>query len=202
MNMANVSWIGWIHTLASVLSLLVGAYVLFAVKGTHLHRRMGKIYFAVMLVTIFTAFFIYNFDIQFVPFKVGPDIFGLFHYQTVFTVVLLFVALLSAPRQRHPFAAYAHPVAMTMTYYMLVAALINEIFVRVLPLRNFAAAQVAGTAVTAAQAPIVRFTQLGARIVFLLLIAWFVVKVARSRSARARVASAPTGDAAPVRALE
>jgi len=202
MNMTNISWIGWIHTVASVVSLVVGAYVLFAVKGTHLHRRMGKIYFGVMLVTIFTVFFVYNFDIQFVPFKVGPGIFGLFHYQTVFTLVLLLVALLSAPRQRHPFAAYAHPVAMTMTYYMLVAALINEIFVRVLPLRQIAAAQVAGTATTAAQAPIVRFTQLGARIVFLLLIAWFVVKVARSRRAHGRVATKPPADSEPASAIE
>jgi uncharacterized membrane protein len=189
MNMANVSLFGWIHTLASVLALAAGAFVLFRAKGTRLHRLFGKIYAGALLVAGFTVFRIYHFDIQFVPFKAGPDIFGLFHWQTVVTLVVLLLALFSARRQRQAFFAYAHPIAMLVTYYMVIAALVNELFVRVTPLRLFAEGQLQGAAANPAQAPIARIVQMGARIGFLLLLVWFVAKVVRQRGARARGAS-------------
>jgi uncharacterized membrane protein len=181
MDMTQVSLIGWIHTLASVLSLAAGAYVLVRAKGSDLHRVIGKIYVAAMVATGITVFWIYKFDIQFVPFKMGPNVFGLFHYESVFTLALVAVAFFTASRQRRPFAAYAHPVAMVMSYYMLVSALINELFVRVLPLKHLAEAQLPYAGMNVAQSPLARMVQMTNRLVFLAVLAWFIVKVVRSR---------------------
>src|SRR5215467_12291116 len=134
MNMAGISGIGWLHTFASLLALVLGAFVLMRRKGTSLHKLVGKIYAGALLVAGFTALAIYHFDIQFVPFKAGPGVFGLFHYETVATLALLFFALFTARHQRHAFSAYAHPISMLMVYYSVVAALLNELVVRVAPL--------------------------------------------------------------------
>jgi len=189
MNMDNVSLIGWLHTFASLLALGMGAFVLVRKKGTHLHKLIGRIYAGALLVAGFSAFAIYRFDIQFVPFKAGPNVFGLFHYETVFLLAFLFLALFTARRQRHAFSAYAHPFSMLVVYYMVVAGFINELFVRVAPLRRIAEAQLEGRAANVAQAPLARAFQYGARITFLLLIVWFMVAVARSRRRRARAAA-------------
>jgi len=192
MDMTNVSLVGWLHTLASLFALAAGAYVLVRAKGSAVHRLVGKVYVAAMVVAGITVFWIYKFDIQFVPFKVGPNIFGLFHYESVFTLVLVALAFLTASRQRLAFPAYAHPIAMVMSYYMLVAGLINELVVRVLPLRHIAEAQLAGAAMNVAQSPLARAIQMTNRLVFLLVLAWFIVKVALSRR-RAAGKLAPSG---------
>ena len=189
MNMTGVSPIGWLHTFASLVALAVGALVLMRTKGTDLHKLMGKIYAGAFLVAGFSAFGIYHFDIQFVPFKAGPGVFGLFHYETVVTLAFLFLALFTARRQRHAFSAYAHPVSMLVVYYNIVAALINEAVVRVAPLRRIADSQIEGRAANVAQSPLARELHYVAQIGFLLLIVWFVVKVARSRRRRAQSAT-------------
>ena len=181
MNMINVSLIGWLHTFASLAALVIGAFVLMRPKGTRQHRLIGWVYAGALLVAGFTAFFIYRFDIQFVPFKVGPNIFGLFHYETLFTLAVLALALFAARRQRHAFSAYAHPASMLLAYYMVVGGFINELFVRVAPLRRIAEAQLTGQAANVAQAPIARATHSAAFIAFVLLLVWFMVAVARRR---------------------
>jgi uncharacterized membrane protein len=195
-DMTNVSLIGWIHTVASLLSLTAGACALVWTKGSSLHRLVGKVYVAAMFGAGITVFWIYKFDIQFVPFKMGPNIFGLFHYETVFTLALVAIAFFTASRQRRAFSAYAHPVAMVMSYYMLVSGLINEVFVRVLPLRQLAEAQLEYAGMNVAQSPLARGVQMANRLVFLLLLAWFVVRIARSRrrsaAVRARLAQSET----------
>ena len=198
MNMTGVSPIGWLHTFASLLALVLGAFVLMRRKGTSLHKLFGKIYAGALLVAGLSAFAIYHFDIQFVPFKAGPGVFGLFHYETVVTLALLFLALFTAQHQRHAFSAYAHPISMLMVYYSVVAALINELVVRVAPLRRIAEAQLEGRAANVAQSPIARELHYAAQIGVLLLIVWFVAAVARSRRRRARAASTiETGVPAP-----
>src|SRR5262245_55058859 len=116
MNMSNISLLGWVHTFAALVALGTGALVLMRAKGSDLHRLMGKAYVIAMVVAGVTVFWIYRFDIQFVPFKAGPNIFGLFHYETVFTLALVALAYFTAPRQRSAFPAYAHPIAMIMSY--------------------------------------------------------------------------------------
>jgi uncharacterized membrane protein len=198
MNMAGVSPIGWLHTFASLVALALGAFVLTRKKGTSLHKLVGKVYAGAFLVAGFSAFAIYHFDIQFVPFKAGPGVFGLFHYETVVTLAFLFFALWTARRQRHAFSAYAHPVSMLVVYYNVVAAFINEAVVRVAPLRRIADAQIEGKAANVAQSPLARELHYVAQIGFLLLIIWFMVAVARSRGRRAQSASTiETGVPAP-----
>jgi uncharacterized membrane protein len=198
MNMVGVSAIGWLHTFASLVALALGAFVLMRKKGTSLHRLVGKIYAGALLVAGFSAFGIYHFDIQFVPFKAGPGVFGLFHYETVVLLAFLFFALFTARRQRHAFSAYAHPISMLVVFYNVVAALLNEAVVRVAPLRRIADAQIAGQAANVAQSPLARELHYATQIGFLLLITWFVVKVARSRRRRAQsVTTLETGVPAP-----
>jgi len=196
MDMANVSLTGWVHTFASLVALFTGAIVLFRRKGTHQHRLIGRIYAGALLFAGFTAFWIYRFDIQFVPFKVGPNIFGLLHYETVFTLAVLLLALFTARRQRQAFSAYAHPASMLLAYYMVVGGFINELFVRVAPLRGIAEAQLEGRAANVAQAPIARATHFGAFVAFVLLLVWFMVAVwlrrRRGRSTGALEAVVPT----------
>ena len=162
-------------------------------KGTPAHRQMGKIYVYTLLVATISIFFVYHFDIQFAPLKTGPGIFGLFHYENVVTLVFLLLGFVAASRQRHGFFAYAHPFCMLFTYYMLIAGLINELFVRVPVLRAFAMAQLPAGARNPAQSPLVGMVQMVAMLWFFGALIWFGVKVARHRGSL-RV---PCGDPSP-----
>lgn len=180
MMLNGVSVIGYVHTAASLLALLAGAAVLIRAKSTRLHRRMGRLYFYTMLVANLSVFAIYHFDVAFAPVRAGAGIFGLFHWEAVFTLGFLLLGFVAATRQRTRPWAYAHPVSMVVTYYMLVGALVNELFVRVRPLRDFARLQLHGPA-SVAQAPIVGQLQRWTMLAFLAILVWFVVKVARER---------------------
>jgi hypothetical protein len=81
---------------------------------------------------------------------------------------------------------------MVMSYYMLVGGLINELVVRALPLRHVAEAQLAGAAMNVAQSPLARAIQMTNGLVFLVVLVWFIVKVALSRR-RATGKLAPSG---------
>lgn len=181
MNMTGVSLLGWVHTAACTIALLAGAYVLVWEKGTARHKQMGRIYVYSLFVACIAIFGVYHFDIRFSPFKAGPGIFGLFHYENVAALAALLLAFFAASRQNRAFFAYAHPVAMLFTYYMLLGGLINELFVRVAPLRALAGATLPPGARNPAQSAIVGTAQLAAMLWFLGAIVWFAMKVARSR---------------------
>jgi uncharacterized membrane protein len=179
MNMHGVSLIGWLHSITCTVALLAGGWNFLRPKGTATHRLVGRIYFYVMLFANLSVFAIYHFDIVFSkPVKFGPGHFGIFHWEAVATLIALLIGVFAASRQRRAFWAYAHPIAMLFTYYMLIGGLINELFVRVAVLRNFALAHgrfnVAGS-------PIVGMAQFAAMLVFLVLLIYFPVKVALYR---------------------
>ena len=71
--------IGGVHTLAAVLALIFGTFVLAAEKGTQNHVRAGYAYCASMIVMLVTAFFIFQ--------LFGS--FGLFHWLAVVSTVTL-----------------------------------------------------------------------------------------------------------------
>ena len=142
---------------------------------------MGKIYVYTMLVATISIFFVYHFDIRFAPLKAGPGIFGLFHYENIATLVFLLLGFAAAPRQKNAFFAYAHPLSMLFTYYMLIGGLINELFVRVAFLRALAMAQLPAGARNPAQSPLAGMIQMAALLWFLGALVWFIVKVARHR---------------------
>jgi uncharacterized membrane protein len=189
MLMNGVGIVGWLHSLACTIGLIAGALMLMRTKGTAAHRKTGWIYVIAMLVATITTFAIYHFDIRFAPLRVGPNIFGIFHWESVATLGFLLLAVFAAPRQARAPWAYLHPASMLATYYMLVGGLINELFVRLTPLRNFATSQLHGHG-NPAQSPVVGITQMLAMLGFCVLLAWFMTKVALWRRREARTAIA------------
>jgi uncharacterized membrane protein len=177
----NISLLGWFHSAACIVALVTGAWNLVMPKGTALHRRVGRTYVYTMLAVNLSVFAVYHFDIaHFRPFAGGANTFGIFHWEAVGTLLLLGLGIYAAPRQGRAVWAYAHPLAMVLTYYMLVGGLINELFVRVIVLRNFAMAR-APHAVSIGAAPAVGTTQGVAMVIFIVLLAYFVIKVALHR---------------------
>lgn len=180
MQLAGISFIGWIHTLACLAALLLGAANLLAAKGTPGHRRRGDAYVIAMVVAMVLSFAIYRFDIPLhrgaAP---GPGVFGLFHWFSVSALVFTLVGWYAARRQARAWAAYVHPIAMILSYYVLVGGLINELFARVNWLRPYAVRLVHGQPVFPSRT--VQLTQFAAEIAALVLIALYAVKVWRLR---------------------
>jgi uncharacterized membrane protein len=190
MSMQGVGLIGWLHTAACVVALVAGAFMLAMPKGTPTHRMVGRWYVLSMVIVNVSVFAIYHFDVQFAPPKVGPGIFGLFHWMAAGTLAVLLFGFFAASRQRYAFFAYAHPASMLISYYMLVGGLINELFVRVPYLRDIArAAMPAGQA--NGQSPVVGMAQFGCMVVFIGILVWFMVKVALYRRRSRRVSTMP-----------
>ena len=186
MNMEGVALIGWLHAIACAIALVTGGWNIVATKGTSTHRLVGRIYFYVMLFANLSTLGIYHFDIaHFVPFAAGPNVFGLFHWEAVFTLVVLLLGVYAAPRQRRAVWAYVHPIAMLTTYYMLMGGLINELFVRVSVLR---AIMVAHQLPGSHQSPVVGAAQSAAMLVFLIMVIVFAIRVAMYRR---RAAASP-----------
>lgn len=188
MHIADISVIGWIHTIACIAALILGAVNLATGKGTPPHKRRGAEYVIAMVVAMGLSMAIYRFDIPLnrsgIP---GPDVFGLFHWLAVVALSLVLFGYYAASRQSRSFWAYAHPISMTLSYYFLVNGLISELFSRINILRPFEFTLVDGKPVFGS--PILRMTQLTVELSTLLLLILFAVKVWRYR--RAQVVSAP-----------
>jgi uncharacterized membrane protein len=139
MHMSEVGLIGWIHTIACTAALILGAWNVAAVKGTPSHKRLGAAYTASIVIAMVCAFGVYRFDLPVVPGK-GSTLggFGIFHWLSVATLAFTLIGYYGSTRQQRGFWAYAHPVAMILSYYLLLGGLINELFVRVNVLRPFA----------------------------------------------------------------
>lgn len=189
MRIEHISLIGWLHSVACVAALFLGAWNLLMPKGTATHRLVGRWYVGTMLVVNLSVFGIFHFDVMpSQPPVVGPNVFGIFHWEAVATLLLLGLGVYAARRQRRAVWAYVHPVSMILTYYMLIGGLINEAFVRVTALRDFAMAH-APQAVNVARTPIVGMVQGLAMLLFIVLIFYFMVKVALYRRGQRRTAS-------------
>lgn len=142
MLLTGISLLGWVHTVACLIAILAGAYLLCATKGTRRHRLLGWWYAAAMMVQSLLVMAIYHFD--YIPgphAKPGPHIFGFFHWGSLLALAAVALALFSATRQkRHLAWAHAHTQSMLFSYYLLISALINELFARVVTLRTAALA--------------------------------------------------------------
>jgi len=188
MHIHDITLIGWFHSLACVIALLAGAINLAATKGTPRHKRVGRAYFWSMVALNLSAFAIYRFDIaHFVPFSAGPHVFGFFHWLAVAALAFVLLGRFAAARQNGVFWAYLHPTMMVLSYYLLVGGAINEAFARIDPLRELARHSAAGIA-QPGNAPIVGLAQTAAVAATLVLIVYFMVRVAiYRRAARATV---------------
>jgi uncharacterized membrane protein len=64
MRTADISVIGWIHTIACTLALILGAWNILATKGTTPHKWRGFGYVLSMVIANVLALAIYRFDIN------------------------------------------------------------------------------------------------------------------------------------------
>ena len=134
MNANDISLLGWTHTFLCSLALISGAVQLARSKGTSAHALCGNIYFLSMVIANVMALFIFHGDLLIRSGQHGVHVgrgFGAAHWLAVITLVALLLGRLAASRQRVAFFAYAHPICMIVTYWMLVGGAINEAFVRV-----------------------------------------------------------------------
>jgi len=135
MNANDISLLGWTHTFLCALALISGAVQLARSKGTSAHALCGNVYFLSMAIANVMALFIFHgHDLLIRSGQPGVHVgqgFGAVHWLAVITLVVLLLGRLAASRQRVAFFAYAHPICMILTYWMLVGGAINEAFVRV-----------------------------------------------------------------------
>ncbi len=75
----NMGYLGWVHFIAAVSSLITGTYVLLIAKGTAFHKKVGYAYFISMIVTLVTAFMIYRLF----------DGWGIFHWFAILSTIAL-----------------------------------------------------------------------------------------------------------------
>jgi uncharacterized membrane protein len=180
MQITDISIIGWIHTIACIAALAFGPWNIVATKGTPHHKLRGSLYAASMVIAMGLSFFIYRFDIPLVRGeKTGPGVFGLFHWFAISALFFTLLGYYASSRQRKGFWAYTHPVAMTLSYYLLIGGLINELFARLNILRPFAFTLINGKLVFGTM--VVGMTQFAAEIVTVILLIIFCVKVWRYR---------------------
>lgn len=116
------NWIGAVHLFASVVALATGTQVLWMDKGTQLHRQIGYVYCASMLVVIITAFSIYR--------LFGG--FGLFHILAIVSFVTLLSGMLPVLLKK-PAKSYMslHFSFMYWSVIGLYAAFVSEMLTRI-----------------------------------------------------------------------
>jgi len=146
MPISEMTPLGWFHTAACMVALVAGAIQLCGEKGTTAHALRGKVYSWSMVVAFGTTLFLYSVDVVIRPGQkplIGPY-FGVFHWLGMFTLLLVVLGYVSAKRQQKAFFAYAHPVFMILSYWLLVGGAINEAFARIGWLKELALAMSPG----------------------------------------------------------
>lgn len=138
MRIFDISALGWLHTLACIVALPAGLWLLMAAKGTPRHQRIGRWYLISMVIGSVTALGLYA------PIAGIEPGFNRFHWMAVMTLIALGFAYIGARRQAKAPWAYVHPAGMLTSYYMLIGALINESFARADVLQAYAGGRVLG----------------------------------------------------------
>ncbi len=180
MDMQGVSLIGWLHAMTCTIALISGGWNIVSEKGTGPHKLRGHVYAWSMIAANALAFFIYRFDLDVTHhFRPGANVFGFFHWLAVAALFFTLAGYYASFRQQRGFWAYTHPAAMILSYYVLAGGLINELFARVLILRPFAVTVVNGHRQFGA--PAIAISQNLCLAAALILIVWFIVRVARYR---------------------
>lgn len=112
--------LGGLHTLAGLIAILAGIPVLGMTKGSRGHRLRGRLYLVAMLATNLSALAIY-----------AHGSFNLAHWMTLLNLGLLGIAF-AAARLRRPVRGWIHlhAGAMALSYFLLLFATVNEVFLR------------------------------------------------------------------------
>ncbi|MEM7110557.1 MAG: DUF2306 domain-containing protein [Bacteroidota bacterium] len=123
----TTSLTGQIHLMASCLALITGTYILFAIKGTLLHKKVGYIYVGSMVILLITAFMIYR--------LFGG--FGIFHVVAIVSSVTLAAGMIPAIRRTNQNWILIHFAWMYWSVMGLYAAFASEMITRLLPSQFF-----------------------------------------------------------------
>src|ERR1043165_6260449 len=114
------------HISFSAVSLVLGAFIFVNTKGTSQHRWVGTLYCVSMVGLNLTALGIYNLTGRF----------NFFHFTAILSLAMVLVGWAQVIfRRRLRNWLYRHYVYMCWSYMALVAAALNEGFVRLAPLK-------------------------------------------------------------------
>jgi uncharacterized membrane protein len=166
MNLGLVP-LGWVHLLASLIAIAIGAAVLVRAKGTEVHKARGRIYVTAMIVTSVTALGIYRQGVFFFP-----------HWFAVAALIIT-AAGVAAAHFKTPRTGWVHVhlTCMVASFYILIGGAVNEVFLRVNLLRRLVP--------DFNSSPAVGMTHVSVLLLFVALIGYFnVVLVLRARAMR------------------
>ncbi len=154
--------LGWVHSLACMVALGLGAFVFATRKGTARHGRLGQVYLAAQLVLNLTALGIYRLHVFFFP-----------HALAIATLVLIVAGWAAARFHKPPVVwKHVHLSAMILSYYMLIGGGVNEVYLRIAALRAYVSHNGGG---------IIAQTHAVVMLAFLiLLIGWNLVELVRA----------------------
>ena len=128
--------LGLVHLLTAVLAIPFGTVIVFARKGTRVHRWLGRSYVVAMLGVNMTAFVIYE--------LFGG--FGLFHWMALASLATVLIGYLPTWHKNSGWKV-THAYFMSGSYVGLLAALAAETFTRTAVLPFFGAVAAASLAV-------------------------------------------------------
>jgi uncharacterized membrane protein len=123
MNFENfiTSYTGLIHFSASILSLILGTFVLVFAKGTTQHKIIGRFYSFTMLTVLISAFMMYRLF----------GTWGIFHWAAVISSLTLICGLIPILRKK-PVNNYMY-INFTFMYWSVIGvygAFVSETLVR------------------------------------------------------------------------
>src|SRR4029077_4434053 len=116
----DLSPIGWVHFVASLIALAAGAVVLVRPKGTPVHRLRGRVYVVTLVITSVTALFIYR-----------SGVFFFAHWFGVASLIVVALGFAAAHFKQPRGWMHLHLTCMMAGYYMLIGGGVNEVFLRV-----------------------------------------------------------------------
>jgi len=122
----NLSLIGWLHTAACVVAMAAFVPVMLARKGSRRHRAAGKVYALAYVLLSLTSLGIYSQQRFWFP-----------HWLAIAGLVVLAAGWL-AVRIKPAGWRYVHLIAMLLSAYNLFGGAVNEVFLRIAPLRAMA----------------------------------------------------------------
>ena len=158
----TMSVVGWFHTAACIAALVLGAYLIFARKGTPRHKLWGDWYVGAIVFASLTSLTIYS-----------RHTFTFAHW---FAVMALVTALggfaLGRWHWRGGLWKYGHLTLMLLSYYVLIGGGVNEVFLRVGPLERF---------ITPTFTPVVGLTHFAVMLIFMALILIYSLATAVSQ---------------------
>ena len=150
------------HSVSASLSLIIGAMILFGVKGNLRHKNLGFWYFYLMLINNISALFIYN--------ATGKWFFP--HSLAVATLSFLIPGYLISKVKKFRYWQGIHIFCMVISYYMLIGGAINEAFLHIKPLRPL----------ILANSPVVGMVHFAAMLIFIALLIYFLIKYRRKKN--------------------